>query len=320
MAPASPTAGYEQVDSELTGEVSEQLDAALAEAVRLSGSSGGVAGVWAPWAGSWTAGAGTVGFDEGAAEVTAETSFQLAEATGEITCAIALRLVDAGVIALDDEVASMARGIPGLGDITVEQLCRNESGLADYYPSLRRFFVNNPERQWPAGELVASGMALDRVGEPGTVWRESRTGILLLATALEQHTGQTWTELAERHVFDPLDMDATALPEPSDTVHPGALGGYAAATLPDGAPDCAVMVDVSERSSTIGGAASGALTTLEDAREFSQAFASGALFSEATARRAWTVEPFGGSAPSWQGQGIGGQQYGPLRGVIPRPA
>lgn len=315
MAPAQPSADYQQAEAQFAPEVVERLDSALAEAIRLSGSSGGVAGVWAPWAGSWTVGQGTVAFAEGAEEVTSETRFQLAEATGEITCATMLRLVDAGAVELDDQVASMVRGLPGLGGITVEQLCRNESGLADYYPSLRRHFVSNPARVWPSGELVSSGMALERLGEPGTTWSESRTGMLLLATALEQHTGRSWTELAEQYVFDPLDMDATALPASADTEFTGALGGFSAGILPDGTADCAVVLDVSERSSSIGGAAAGARSNLEDAREFSQSFASGALFDEETARRVWTVEPFGGSAPSWQGQGIGGQQYGPLRGV-----
>lgn len=315
MAPAQPSADYQQAEAQFAPEVVERLDAALAEAIRLSGSSGGVAGVWAPWAGSWTVGQGTVAFVEGAEEVTSETRFQLTEATGEITCATMLRLVDAGAVELDDQVASMVRGLPGIGGITVEQLCRNESGLADYYPSLRRHFVSNPARVWPSGELVSSGMALERLGEPGTTWSESRTGMLLLATALEQHTGRSWTELAEQYVFDPLDMDATALPASADTEFTGALGGFSAGILPDGTADCAVVLDVSERSSSIGGAAAGARSNLEDAREFSQSFASGALFDEETARRVWTVEPFGGSAPSWQGQGIGGQQYGPLRGV-----
>lgn len=314
MAPAQPSADYDQVEAEFAPEVVERLEATLAEAIRLSGSSGGVAGVWAPWAGSWTAGAGTVDFTEGADEVAPETAFQLAGATGEITCAIALRLVDADVIELDDQVGSMVRGLPGLGDITVEQLCRHRSGLENYYPSLQRYFVANPERVWPAGELIASGMALDRVGAPGTGWRVSHTGMLLLATALEQRTGRSWSELAEQYVFDPLDMDATTLPAVDDTAYAGALGGYSA-SLNGGKPDCAALADVSRRSSSIGGAAGGARSTLEDAREFGQAFAVGTLFSEETARRAWTIEPFGGSAPSWQGQGVGGQQYGPMRGV-----
>lgn len=314
MAPAQPSADYDQVDAELADDVVERLDATLAEAIRLSGSSGAVAGVWAPWAGSWTSGAGVVDFSEGADPVTADTAFQLAGTTGEITCAIALRMVDADVIELDDKVGSMVRGLPGLGDITVEQLCRHRSGLENYYPSLQRHFVANPARVWPAGELIASGMALDRVAAPGMGWRVSHTGMLLLATALEQQTGRSWSELAEQYVFDPLDMDATVLPDPMETGYAGSLGGFAA-NLSSGKPDCAALVDVSRRSSSIGGAAAGARSTLDDAREFSQSFAVGALFSEGTARRAWTVEPFGGKAPSWQGQGIGGQQYGPMRGV-----
>ncbi|MBM7502825.1 serine hydrolase domain-containing protein [Agromyces aurantiacus] len=315
MAPAQPSADFDQVEGRLDPDVVDQLEATLAEAVRLSGSSGGVAGVWVPWAGAWTAGEGGTRFGKSGDDITADTRFQLAGVTGEITCAIALRLVDADVIELDDEVQSMVRGLPGIGDLTVEQLCRHDSGLADYYSSLRSFFISNPERNWPAGELIASGMARDRVGEPGANWAESRTGMLLLATALEQVTGRSWTELAEQYVLDPLDMDATVMPDPADTDQPDALGGYASQLKGDGTPDCEAVRDVSDRSSSISGPAGGAWSSLDDAREFSQAFASGTLFSEGTARRAWTVEPFGGTAPSWQGQGIGGQEYGPLRGI-----
>ncbi|GAA2032512.1 hypothetical protein GCM10009819_15690 [Agromyces tropicus] len=310
-----PAVDYEQVDGPFGGDVADQLDAALAEAVRLSGSSGAVAGVWAPWAGSWTAGIGTVDFSDGADEVTADTRFQLAAGTGELTCALMLRLVDAGVVELDQRVSSMVRGIPGLEGITLEQLCRNESGIADYYGPLRRYFVGNPERVWPAAELVASGLAAGRKGDPGEKWVESRTGILLLAMALEQHTGRTWKDLATQYVLDPLELEDTSIPAPSSTSYAGALGGYSSRIGTDGSVSCDAVVDVSARSSSIGGTASGARTTIDDAKALSEAFANGSLFEEATAREAWTVAPLGGDAPGWQGQGIGAQQYGPLRGV-----
>lgn len=313
--PSQAITGYEQVEDEFAAEVVEQLDATLDEAVRLSGSSGAVAGVWAPWAGAWTTGVGTAGFDDGATNVTADTRFQLTTTTGAITCAMMLRLVDAGVVALDDQVGTMLRGVPGLGALTLEQLCRNQSGIADYYPSLSRFFVGNPQRIWPAGELVASGMAASRLFEPGMGWAESRTGTMLLATALEQHTGRTWADLAEEYVFEPLEIDSTTIPAPGVTDHDGALGGYAAGVLPDGARDCETLVDVSNRSSSIGGTAAGAFSTLGDAKRFSEAFANGSMFSENTARRVWTTNPLGGEAPAWYAQGIGAQQYGPLRGL-----
>lgn len=313
--PSQAITGYEQAEAEFPAEIVERLDATLDEAVRLSGSSGAVAGVWAPWAGAWTAGAGTVDFGEGAEVATADTRFQLTTATGAITCALLLRLVDAGVVELDDQVGTMVRGVPGLGGITLEHLCRNQSGIADYYPSLKRFFVGNPERVWPAAELVASGMASSRLFEPGTAWAESRTGVMLLATALEQHTGRTWADLAEQYVFEPLGLESTGIPAADDTDHEGALGGYAAAVGSDGSADCAAVLDVSDRSSSIGGTAAGAFSTIDDAKRFSEAFANGSMFSENTARRAWTTTLLGGDAPAWQAQGIGGQQYGPMRGI-----
>jgi D-alanyl-D-alanine carboxypeptidase len=313
--PSQAITEYEQVEAEFAPEVAERLDATLQEAVRLSGSSGAVAGVWAPWAGAWTTGAGTVEFGEGAADATAGTRFQIATATGAITCALMLRLVDAGVIELDDQVGTMVRGVPGLGGVTLEHLCRNQSGIADYYPTLSRFFVGNPERVWPATELVASGMAASRRFDPGTGWAESRTGIMLLATALEQHTGRTWADLAEQYVFDPLDLEETGIPPAEAIEHEAALGGYASGVLPDGNRDCGVVMDVSDRSSSIGGTAAGAYSTLDEVKRFSEAFANGTLFSENTARRVWTTTPLGGEAPAWQSQGIGAQQYGPMRGV-----
>ncbi len=310
----SPAADFDQVEGAFDDSVVEQLDATLAEAVRLSGSSGAVAGVWAPWAGSWAVGTGTVDFADGAARVTTDTRFQLADGTGELTCAVMLRLVDAGVVKLDDRVSEMVKGIPGLEGITLEQLCRNRSGLADYYAPLRAHFVKNPERIWPANELLASGLAAGRKGDPGTIWVESRTGILLLTAALEEKTGRTWSDLAEQYVLDPLELEGTSLPAPTDVSYAGALGGYAA-SYSGAEPACDAIVDVSRRSSSIGGTASGARTTLADAKAISESFATGAMFQEGTARDVWTLTPLGGDAPGWQAQGIGAQQFGPLRGV-----
>ncbi len=57
------------------------------------------------------------------------------------------------------------------------------------------------------------------------------------------------------------------------------------------------------------------LSTLEDTWRLSEAFATGALLSEATERKQWTTAPLGGSAPAWQTVGIGALQYGPMRGT-----
>ena len=314
-APVEPTVDYRQVGSAYADDVAANLDAVLAEAVRLSGSSGGIAGVWSPWSGSWTGAVGKTGCDPGAPAVTPETGFHLATVTTEVTCTVLARLVDSGVVDYDDEVSELMGELPGAEGITLEQLCRHTSGLADYYPTLRRTFVSNPQRIWSERELVASGMALERVGPPGAQWSFSRTGILLLAVALEERTGRSWSELAEQYVFGPLDIEHTSVPAPDDVRTPGTLGGFSAGLFADGTADCAVSLDLSAKSSSMGAAAAGAVSTLEDAKRLSEAFATGALLTEATARKVWDTVPPGADVPSWYAQGLGGMQYGPLRGT-----
>jgi D-alanyl-D-alanine carboxypeptidase len=313
--PVGSSVDYRQVDASFSKDMSEQLDGLLARAVALSGSSGGVAGVWSPWSGSWTGAVGTVGTGEGAPKVTSDTEFRLATVTTEVTCTVLARLVDAGIVKYEDQVSDLVRSLPGVEGITLDQLCRNTSGLADYYPGLRNAFLTNPERVWPVRELVASGMAEDRVGPPGTQWAYSRTGILLLGLALEQRTGKSMPELADQYVFGPLGMDATEMPASDATAkRSGLLGGYSAGLAGGGKSDCAVVLDVSRQSPSMGGAAAGAISTLEDAKRLSEAFATGELLTEATVRDVWNTVPPGSKAPSWYAQGLGGMEYGPMRG------
>lgn len=315
MGVVDPAADFEQADTAFADDTTTGLQTVLDQAVQLSGSSGGLAGVWAPWAGEWIGTSGTAAHDEGAPEVQPDDAFHLATVTTEITCSVLLSLVDEGEVSLDDDVEQYVDWIPRLDGITLEQLCRHTSGIADFYPGLRSHFVANPERPWPPAELLSNGLAISRTSPPGEQVRESRTGILLLAMALERRTGRTWSELASEYVFDRLGMTATSLPEAKATEYEGALGAYSARLGQDGSIDCAVLVDDSSQSSSMGGAAAGALSNLEDTRRFAQAFATGALHTEKTARAQWTTLPLGGAAPAWQGAGVGGFQYGPLRGV-----
>ena len=262
------------------------LDAVLDQAIALSGSSGGVAGVWAPWAGSWSAASGVVDFGENARPVSTTTRFRLGTLTAELTCTVLLRLVEAGTVSLDDPVTDYVERVAGLEGITLEQLCRHTSGLADYYPGLEPHFISNPERVWSPNELLATGLANNRTGAPGHKWSYSRTGILLLGLALEEATGRTWNDLVKQYVADPLGLDDTALPAPTTTRIDGVLGAYAATIAADGKPVCDAVLDDSAQSSSTGGVAAGAVSSLDDLYRLSEAFATGSLLGEHHARAA----------------------------------
>ena len=309
-----PGQQFDRVEAAFDETLVTSLDAVLDQAIALSGSSGGIAGVWAPWAGSWSAASGTVGLGEDALPASTTMGFRLGTLTSELTCTVFLRLVEAGTVALDDPVTEYVDRVAGLEGITLEQLCRHTSGLADYYPGLEPHFISNPERIWSPNELLATGLANERTGTPGETWSYSRTGILLLGLALEEATGRTWNDLVKQYVADPLGLDDTSLPAPTTTRLDGVLGAYAATIAADGKPVCDAVLDDSLLSSSTGGVAAGAVSSLDDLYRLSEAFATGSLLGEHHARAQWTTTPLGGSAPPWQTFGIGGAQYGPLRG------
>jgi D-alanyl-D-alanine carboxypeptidase len=156
--------------SRLPAGVTERLDAALADGLALSGSSGALAGVWAPWAGDWVATPGTTTM-AGDQPMTPDMRFRIGTNTTSMTCTVLLRLVEEGRVKLDDLVSRYLSRSAEVEGITLGQLCRNTSGLADYYRALSPQFVDNPTRRWPPMELLASGLAGKRLSAPGGAGR-----------------------------------------------------------------------------------------------------------------------------------------------------
>ncbi|WP_353808052.1 serine hydrolase domain-containing protein [Agromyces sp. SYSU T00194] len=303
---------FDQVDAAIGGPVAEELEAALTEAMERSGSSGAIAGVWAPWAGGWTAAIGTTTRD-GDTPVTTDMSFRAGLITTGMACTVLLRLVDEGKVQLNQQVGPVVK-VPGLEGITFAQLCQQTSGLGDYYEPLRRYLIENPGREWPAMELLASGLARDRAGEPGEKWAYSRTATVLLGIALEELTHTDFADLVARYVSGPLELGGTALPAASDLDLPGAHA--AGLVAPRGAESkCTEAVDVSNLSSSAGFASFGVISDLEDLRVWSRALATSSLLSEQSASAQWATVPRGSDAESWVSYGLGADEYGPMRGV-----
>lgn len=308
---ASAGADFGQVDAPLDVEITEQLDAVLGEAIDLSGSSGGVAGVWAPWAGEWQSAVGTLEFDANE-PVVVDTPIRMATSTGDLTCMIMLQMVDGGVVALDDPVNEYVDS-PGLEGITLEHLCRQTSGLADYYSALRSNFIGNPERAWSPSELISTALAAPAVAAPGARYSESRSGVILLGQALERASHRSWSELAQQYVLDPLDLEQTRIPNANAGAVSGALGAYLTGTT-DGDLDCSARLDRTVVSSALGGAAAGGVTTLDELHRLNDAIATGMLLDEQVAAEQWRLTSMGAGVPSWYQAAVGSTQYGPMRG------
>jgi D-alanyl-D-alanine carboxypeptidase len=309
------TAGPERDDQNgapLAAGIAGQLDAAVGEAMTLSGSSGALVGVWSA-AGEWTGAHGTTEIG-GSAPMSSGMRFRIGTNTTAMTCTVLLRLVDQGTVALDDPVSTYLPRLVGVAGITLGQLCQGTSGLGTYSSVLAGEFVHNPLRTWPAMELISQGLAVPRNGTPGSVWGPSNTGIVLLGMALEQATGQEWAALYDEYIFHPLGLHDTSYPHAGEVDLPAPYAhGYAAAVGDDG-PVCTTITDSTRLSNSMSGVAGGVVSTLADMKTWAGALASGGLLSETSASAQLDTVNEDLTAPSWQNYGLGAEQIGPLRG------
>ncbi|WP_111720249.1 serine hydrolase [Homoserinimonas sp. OAct 916] len=292
-----------------------QMEDAVSNAVAAAGASGAVAGVWAPWAGTWEAGIGATD-RTGGKPVTTDMHFRIGTATRAMTCTVMLAVADQGTISIDDTVDKYLPGTPGVEGMTFRQLCHNTSGIGDYTPQLKQAFVSNPERIWPPLELLSSGLPLNRTGEPGAKYSSSNTGFILLGMALKAATGKTWPELYQEYIFGPLGMANTSYPTADDlsipTEHPEGLAFEVDAK---GAPICDAPTNVTSLSNSMFGVAGGVISTLDDSKTFVEALSRGSVLSDKAHQEQMELVPFSDKTPEGNGWGLGLDKTGPLLGA-----
>ncbi|UUT36332.1 serine hydrolase domain-containing protein [Microbacterium elymi] len=314
---ADPGAGTLAPDKNLPSDTQDQLTGAVDDAMAATGASGAIVGVWAPWSGSWVAGLGTVEPD-GKTAVTPEMTFRAGQLTRPMICDVLYALADDHVVALGDSITKYVGGMPRFADVTLESLCDGTSGIGSYNALLKSQSLGNPDRVWDPRELV--GYGIGQVGgevRTGVTYRDSDAGYVLLGLALERASGKSAAELLREHVFDPLGMDSTALPDPaaaapvvgSSTALPGY---YLGKTSKSGAYVCDKQTDITEQSASFGFTDAGVVSDISDLGSYARALARGTLVSDKS--RFADALPVTASSPSWFTTAGGAVQAGPMVG------
>lgn len=312
LAACAPDAGDDiaappQVEAKLPDDTRAQLQSAVETAVAASGASGALVGVWAPWAGEWVAGVGTV--SPGGAAVDGSDTFKAGVVTRAMTCDILYGLAHEGTVKLGDPVTNYVPGLPEGEDATLESLCDSTSGIASYGDLLSARLLANPERVWNPRELIAYGIGRGGDTTGGASFADSDTGYVLLGLALENAAGKPAATLLQEYVFDPVGMDASALP----AVAGAELHGLWSPNAEDGTVACAAPLDLTDLSPSAGYTASGVESDLDDLGRYTRALATGARAYDATGRFEDAL-PAAADGPSWFTAAGGTYQAGTLIG------
>jgi D-alanyl-D-alanine carboxypeptidase len=232
----------------------------------------------------------------------ASDHMRIASVTKAFSGALALNLVRAGRLGLDDTIGQRLGGMPpAWSSVTVRQLLNHTSGLPDYSKSqsFGEQLTNDPKG------VVAPQTVIDWVRAeplqfaPGTSYEYSNTDNIVVGLIVEAVTGQPYGRSLKTTIFGPAKLRQTSFPTtaalPTPFIH-----GYL--VDPGAKPE-----DVSTFLSPSGAWASGAIvSTPEDLNAFIRSYLGLKFFSRAEQRQQMQFVPGGESSPPGPGKNSAG--------------
>ncbi|MDF4004453.1 serine hydrolase [Luteibacter sp. PPL552] len=149
------------------------------------------------------------------------STFHIGSLTKTVTAAAIMKLQTEGRLGLDDPIARWLPTFPGAGGITVRELLNHTSGVSDGW-------------EVPLAQPLDTDQRLALIGKagsdfpPGTDWRYSNSGYMVLGAILEKITGLAWSDAERALVLDPLGIASLGYHDDAAIVK-GMASGYSAA-------------------------------------------------------------------------------------------
>jgi CubicO group peptidase (beta-lactamase class C family) len=155
-----------------------------------------------------------------------DTRFNIGSITKTFTAVSVLQLVERGVLSLDDPLSRFLPDVPDVESarkITIRQLLTHTSGLGDHVNAMARDPFRTRYRT--VGRMLDLVRRTPPLFEPGTQWRYSNSGFLVLGNVVEKASGQDYYEYVRHNVFEPAGMSRTGFFE-LDGVNADLAVGY----------------------------------------------------------------------------------------------
>jgi len=145
---------------------------------------------------------------------TDETLFLIASITKPILAMGILQLIERGELLLGTKVSDVIPefGRAGTYGITIRHLLTHTSGLPDMLPNNRELRENHS----PLSEFVAGTCQVELAFQTGRDASYSSMGFVLLGEVIQRITGLPAATYLQQNLFEPLQMNETALGAPEE--------------------------------------------------------------------------------------------------------
>ena len=151
--------------------------------------------------------------------------FRIGSITKQITAAAVLTLVEDGQVELKAPIGQYLEEVPkAWGTVTIEQLLNHTGGIPNH-TEVAVYKAHMREDLTP-GELLRTYVAsLPLDFEPGTAYRYSNTGYILLGMLIEKVSAQPYPAFLQARFFDPLGLKHIRYGSETELI-PGMVPGY----------------------------------------------------------------------------------------------
>jgi CubicO group peptidase (beta-lactamase class C family) len=144
-------------------------------------------------------------------DATPATNYRLASVSKQFTAAAILLLAENGRLNLDDPARRWLPSLPeATAGVTLHQLLTHTGGLVDYEDLIPARTTDQVSDQDVLRMLSTTSKTYFA---PGTAYRYSNTGYVLLGLVVERASGFALPLYLQEHIFGPLHMDHTVLYE-----------------------------------------------------------------------------------------------------------
>jgi D-alanyl-D-alanine carboxypeptidase len=243
------------------------------------------------------------------APIDPQGQFRVGSVTKNFTAVLALQLVAGHEVDLDaPAVGYLPSGVlPAGSPITVRQLLDHTSGLYDYSNDLPGILVGDTVTGYqqfrystynPA-DLVAGAVAHGSQFTPGSAYQYSNTNFVVLGLLVEHVTGETFAQVLNERILQPLGMVHTRFVVPStDIGGPHAIGYL---TEDDRSKP---LFDATAQTASWIWTAGAAISSTADLNRYWRALTAGALLPKEQLAEMETMHPADSTGTSSYGLGM----------------
>lgn len=151
--------------------------------------------------------------------------FRIGSITKQFTAAAILKLAEEGKLSLQDTITKFIKEFPTPGDaITIEHLLTHTSGIKNY-TGLRQWTPEVRRNDFTPKALVDFFKDEPLEFIPGTQFRYSNSGYVLLGFIIEIVTGISYADYVQQNFFQPLNMKNSFIDDPL-LIIPNRVAGY----------------------------------------------------------------------------------------------